>query len=69
MGHYCPRDCPNPVPGEAHSWDMCDECRTAHEKCIGLLGRIFGHKFIDLVGNRSSHCMRCGYNPATSVQR
>lgn len=27
MGHYCPGECPNPVPGEAHSWAMCDECR------------------------------------------
>ena len=29
-------------------------------KCIGIFGRMFGHKFIDVVGNHTGYCLRCG---------
>ena len=33
-------------------------------KCVGLLGRLFGHKFIKVSCGwqyRSNHCFRCGF--------
>lgn len=30
-------------------------------KCIGILGRLFGHRFTKLgYDGRSDHCLRCG---------
>ena len=29
-------------------------------QCIGLLGRIFGHKFVKTGWTSNGHCYRCG---------